>query len=233
MPGRPGRAPLRARRQRRRARLDQPASARSAIASTPRPRSMCSRHSSGTVNGHYFDQVPLANSTWRVLLVAPPRAPCSPASRASSKWLPWLIFGAFARRRAWLLALSASRVRGDAARAAKRPSVESRPTPSWRADQHRARAPRATSSRAPTPSSSSSPRSPPTTSRSRCARSARSPSGSPRSRPSTLSERGRRLPRAGPNAAAERMQRLIEDLLEFSRVATQGAAVRAGRPGPR
>ena len=50
--------------------------------------------SSGEANGHYFDQVLLTNSTWRVLLTAPNGALFASVS-GLRKWLPWLIFVAF------------------------------------------------------------------------------------------------------------------------------------------
>ncbi|HEY2260414.1 MAG TPA: ATP-binding protein [Solirubrobacteraceae bacterium] len=48
----------------------------------------------GEVNGHYFDQVRLMNSTWRIVLAAPDSGLFASVS-GSRKWLPWLIFIAF------------------------------------------------------------------------------------------------------------------------------------------
>lgn len=50
---------------------------------------------SGNRNGHYYDQVSLANSTWRIVLVAPD-GPLFASVSGLRKWIPWLIFIAFA-----------------------------------------------------------------------------------------------------------------------------------------
>ncbi|HEY2201216.1 MAG TPA: histidine kinase dimerization/phospho-acceptor domain-containing protein, partial [Solirubrobacteraceae bacterium] len=52
-------------------------------------------HHSGVINGHYFDQVPLQNTTWKVLLAAPD-GPFFASVSGTHHWLPWVIFGAFA-----------------------------------------------------------------------------------------------------------------------------------------
>ncbi len=52
-------------------------------------------HHSGVNNGHYFDQVPLQNTTWKVLLAAP-EGPFFASVSGAHHWLPWVIFGAFA-----------------------------------------------------------------------------------------------------------------------------------------
>jgi len=46
---------------------------------------------SGDVKGHYFNQVHLTNSTWRVLLAAPD-GPLFASVSGLRKWVPWLIF---------------------------------------------------------------------------------------------------------------------------------------------
>jgi membrane protein implicated in regulation of membrane protease activity len=51
-------------------------------------------HNSGEVNGHYFDQVRLTNSTWRIILAAPD-GPLFASVSGLRRWLPWLIFIAF------------------------------------------------------------------------------------------------------------------------------------------
>jgi signal transduction histidine kinase len=51
-------------------------------------------HNSGDVSAHYFDQVRLTNSTWRVLLVAPD-GPLFASISGLRRWVPWLIFMAF------------------------------------------------------------------------------------------------------------------------------------------
>ncbi len=52
-------------------------------------------HASGDRNGHYYDQVPISNSTWRIVLVAPD-GPLFASVSGLRKWVPWLIFIAFA-----------------------------------------------------------------------------------------------------------------------------------------
>jgi signal transduction histidine kinase len=51
--------------------------------------------SSGDRNGSYYDQVPLSNSTWRILLAAP-AGPLFAGVEGLRKWVPWAIFVAFA-----------------------------------------------------------------------------------------------------------------------------------------
>src|SRR5205823_2550974 len=50
---------------------------------------------SGDVNGHYYDQVRLADSTWRIVLSAPD-GPLFASVTGLRKWVPWAIFVAFA-----------------------------------------------------------------------------------------------------------------------------------------
>jgi signal transduction histidine kinase/DNA-binding response OmpR family regulator len=50
---------------------------------------------SGDRNGHYYDQVAISNSTWRVVLVAPD-GPLFASVSGLRKWVPWVIFIAFA-----------------------------------------------------------------------------------------------------------------------------------------
>ena len=50
---------------------------------------------SGDRNGAYYDQVPLSNSTWRIVLAAPD-GPLFASVSGLHKWVPWLIFIAFA-----------------------------------------------------------------------------------------------------------------------------------------
>lgn len=52
-------------------------------------------HASGDRNGHYYDQVPISNSTWRIVLTAPD-GPLFASVSGLRKWVPWLIFIAFA-----------------------------------------------------------------------------------------------------------------------------------------
>jgi diguanylate cyclase (GGDEF)-like protein len=53
------------------------------------------QHQSGNIRGHYFDQVPLTNSTWRIVLAAPD-GPLFASVSGLRKWVPWLIFAGFA-----------------------------------------------------------------------------------------------------------------------------------------
>jgi signal transduction histidine kinase/CheY-like chemotaxis protein len=52
-------------------------------------------HTSGDRNGHYYDQVGLSDSTWRVVLSSPD-GPLFASVSGLRKWVPWLIFAAFA-----------------------------------------------------------------------------------------------------------------------------------------
>lgn len=52
-------------------------------------------HASGDRNGHYYDQVDIPNSTWRILL-ASPNGPLFATVSGLRKWVPWMIFAAFA-----------------------------------------------------------------------------------------------------------------------------------------
>jgi signal transduction histidine kinase len=61
-------------------------------------------HSSGERNGRYYDQVPLAHSTWRVVLSAPAATLFASVS-GWNRWLPWLVLIAFGVMAAAALAL--------------------------------------------------------------------------------------------------------------------------------
>jgi signal transduction histidine kinase/DNA-binding response OmpR family regulator/HPt (histidine-containing phosphotransfer) domain-containing protein len=50
---------------------------------------------SGDINGHYYNQVGLLDSSWRILLVAPD-GPLFASVSGLRKWVPWLLFIAFA-----------------------------------------------------------------------------------------------------------------------------------------
>lgn len=50
---------------------------------------------SGVADGRYYDQVGLANSTWRIVLAAP-QGPLFESVTGVRKWVPWMIFAAFA-----------------------------------------------------------------------------------------------------------------------------------------
>ncbi len=68
---------------------------------------------SGDRNGHYYDQVPLANSTWRILLTAP-NGPLFASVTGLRKWVPWMIFAALALFAAAALALGRRALRSAA-----------------------------------------------------------------------------------------------------------------------
>jgi diguanylate cyclase (GGDEF)-like protein len=80
---------------------------------SPGQRAALSRRS-GDRHGHYYEQYRLANSTWRVVLAAPD-GPLFASISGLRKWLPWLIFLAFALVAAAALALG-SRVLRSAER---------------------------------------------------------------------------------------------------------------------
>ncbi len=181
-------------------------------------------HSSGEARSHYYDQVPLANTSWRVLLTAPD-GPLFASVSGLRKWLPWVIFAAFAvvGLLALLLALRALRA-GDAVREAK---DELEMANLQLADSNAAlassnielerRAQELARSNAELDQFASI-----------ASHDLQEPLRKVRTftervtdtESAVLSERGRDyLQRAG--ASAERMQRLIEDLLKFSRVSTQ------------
>jgi signal transduction histidine kinase len=61
-------------------------------------------HSSGDRNGRFYDQVPLADSTWRVVLSAPDAALFASVT-GWNHWLPWLLLIAFGLMAAAALAL--------------------------------------------------------------------------------------------------------------------------------
>jgi diguanylate cyclase (GGDEF)-like protein len=81
--------------------------------STPFERAALSQ-SSGTRRGYYYDQVTIPNSTWRILLAAPANRLFASVS-GLRKWLPWVIFGAFA-----LVALAALGLGSRVLRSAER-----------------------------------------------------------------------------------------------------------------
>jgi signal transduction histidine kinase len=167
-------------------------------------------HGSGTVNGHYFDQVPLANTTWRVLLAAPEGAFFASVSGASV-WLPWLIFGAFA-----VVAMVALVLARRAFRASEEVfEVNSKLALSNAELERRARELARSNAELEQFASIASHdlQEPLRKVRTFAARVRETEADS-------LSERGVDYLRRA-EASAERMQRLIEDLLVFSRVATQ------------
>jgi signal transduction histidine kinase len=169
--------------------------------------------SSGTISGHYFDQVPLANSTWKVLLAAPDGAFFATVSGARH-WLPWLIFAAFSivALLALLLAGRALRnselvVDANAKLAASNAELERRARELSRSNAELEQFASIASHDLQEP-----------------LRKVRTFTGRVReTEAETISERGLDYLRRA-DASAERMQRLIEDLLVFSRVAMQTRA---------
>jgi signal transduction histidine kinase len=175
---------------------------------------------SGDRNGHYYDQVGLANSTLRIVLTAP-NGPLFATVSGFRKWIPWLIFVAFALFAIAALVLgeralrSAALVHGTNGRLRER-SAEL-------ADANAALEQRAhelvrSNSELEQFASIAS-------------HDLQEPLRKIRTfteqltvtEPERLSEKGIDYLRR-TNAAAERMQTLIQDLLKFSRVATHGRA---------
>jgi signal transduction histidine kinase len=175
-------------------------------------------HASGDHNGRYYDEVRLGNSTWRIVLAAPNGALFASVS-GLRKWVPWAIFAAFA-----LVALVAlglfRRVFGaaDAVRDANsRLEQVNGELASTNATLERRAAELARSNGELEQFASIA------------SHDLQEPLRKIRTftqqltviEADNLSDKGRDyLGRA--NAAAERMQKLIEDLLKFSRVATHG-----------
>jgi light-regulated signal transduction histidine kinase (bacteriophytochrome) len=189
-------------------------------------------HDSGSFGGVYFDQARLKGSTWRILLTAPEGALFATVS-GWRRWVPWLILMAFALVGIVALVLArrglrfAEEVRDANARLAdangQLAQVNLRLEDSNGAlaesnDALERRATELTRSNAELDQfasiASHDLQEPLRKVRTFTQRVSETESAS-------LSERGRDdLRRA--NASAERMQRLIEDLLRFSRVSTQG-----------
>ena len=167
-------------------------------------------HPSGVVHGHYFDQVPLGSTTWKVLLAAPAGEFFASVSGAN-RWLPWVIFGAFAIVALLALVLAARMLRSNDLvveaneRLAKsNAELERRARELARSNAELDQFASIASHDLQEP-----------------LRKVRTFTERVRDLDAdTLSDRGLDyLQRA--NASAERMQRLIEDLLVFSRVAMQ------------
>ena len=176
------------------------------------------QHTSGDVQGHYFDQVPVKNSNWHIILAAPD-GPLFASVIGLHQLLPWLIFGAFA-----IVALAALLLGYRVLRSSDELRAVNTQLALVNSDLTGANS----------------------TLERRAAELARSNEEldqfasiashdlqEPLRKVRTFTEQlvvteGDRLSETGrdylqrTNAAAERMQRLIEDLLRFSRVTTQG-----------
>ena len=181
--------------------------------------------SNGDVKGRYFDQVPLEGTSWHILLSAP-NGPLFASVTGLRKWLPWAIFGAFALigLLAMWLAVRGLRSSGEVEDALKQLEVahrqlaESNQALAVTNSELEVRARELARSNAELDQFASI-----------ASHDLQEPLRKVRTfteritetEGDALSERGRDyLKRA--NASAERMQRLVEDLLKFSRVATQG-----------
>ena len=173
---------------------------------------------SGDVRGHYYDQVRLSNSTWRVVLAAPD-GPLFASVAGLRKWVPWIIFVAFALVALACLLLG-RRVLGaaeDLGRANARLELanEALESTNGQLERRAVELARSNAELEQFASIASHDLQEPLrkvrtfTERLVATESAR------------LSEQGHDYLRRA-NDAAERMQRLIEDLLKLSRVATHG-----------
>ena len=174
--------------------------------------------SSGNVSGQYYEQVPLKNSTWRIVLAAPNGQLFASVS-GLRKWIPWMIFAALVLFAIAALLLgkralrSADEVRGANAQLAL---VNAKLETSNETLERRARELARSNAELERFASIAS-------------HDLQEPLRKVRTftqqltviEADRLSDKGRDyLQRA--NSAAERMQKLIEDLLKFSRVATHG-----------
>jgi signal transduction histidine kinase len=176
------------------------------------------RHSSADVNGKYYDQVPLANSAWRIVLAAP-NGPLFASVSGLRKWVPWLIFLCFALFAAAALVLGRRALRSaEAVREANAQLALVNTELESTNDALERRARELARSNAELEQFASI-----------ASHDLQEPLRKVRTftqqvtviEADHLSDRGRDyLERA--NGAAERMQKLIEDLLKFSRVATHG-----------
>ncbi len=176
------------------------------------------KHPSADVGGHFYDQVTISNSTWRLVLVAPD-GPLFASVSGFRKWIPWAIFAAFA-----LFALAALGLGRRVLRAADKVREASRrvaavnaelETTNAKLERRAAELARSNSELEQFASIASHDLQEPLRKvRTFTQRVTVTEAGN-------MTDKGRDyLDRA--NAAAERMQRLIEDLLKFSRVSTHG-----------
>jgi signal transduction histidine kinase len=175
-------------------------------------------HRSGSLDGQYFEQIPLRNTTWRIVLAAPD-GPLFASVSGLRKWIPWLIFAAFALVALVALAMGARALQASVQLRVANGRLSLLNGELGAANQalrHRARElARSNADLEQFASIASHDLQEPL-------RKVRTFTGQvAETEAERLSDTGRdRLARA--NASAERMQRLIEDLLRFARVATHG-----------
>lgn len=174
-------------------------------------------HSSGDRNGRYYDQVPLTDSTWRIVLSAPDAALFASVS-GLNHWLPWLVLIAFGLMAAaalilgWRVLHSAERNLADANSQLEAVNRELEAS-NLELQRHAAELSRSNAELDQFASIASHDLQEPL----RKVRTFTEQIATTES--DRLSERGADyLARA--NRAAERMQGLIQDLLQFSRVTT-------------
>jgi signal transduction histidine kinase len=174
-------------------------------------------HSSGDRNGRFYDQVPLANSTWRIVLSSPDSALFASVS-GWNEALPWLVLVAFGLMAAaalglgWRVLHSAERNLAEANATLESVNAELE-TSNAELQRHAAELARSNAELDQFASIASHDLQEPL----RKVRTFTEQLASTES--DRLSERGADyLTRA--NRAAERMQGLIQDLLQFSRVTT-------------
>ncbi|MGH2870169.1 MAG: sensor histidine kinase [Solirubrobacteraceae bacterium] len=162
------------------------------------------RHASGSVRGRYFDQVSLPNTSWRILLSAP-SGPLFASVSGLRKWLPWIIFAGFAVFALIALLLARRTLRSSERIAAANTELERRSIELQRSNAELDQFASIASHDLQEP-----------------LRKVRTfTEGVRETDAGALSERGLEyLQRA--NASAARMQRLIEDLLVYSRVSSRG-----------
>jgi signal transduction histidine kinase len=173
---------------------------------------------SGDVKGRYYDQDALTNSTWRIVLTAP-NGPLFASISGARKWIPWAIFVAFASVALVALLLARRLARADDAVRAANDRLEGLNTELAVANAAlERRAAELGRSNAELEQFASI-----------ASHDLQEPLRKVRTftqqvtviESGNLTDKGRDyLERA--NNAAERMQKLIEDLLKYSRVATHG-----------